>query len=252
MKVSFPGLIHRHMGGWADGADALRKSKKGPGFTAFYQTMLNDDEERHAAAMAAANGQVDSGPSLAIRPPPKDDFEDEAEYDPMLARMEKSKPSESADAESKPSKSSTDPDVEINDDGEVVDKRTLLKAGLNIMKKPAAALPNSLLAGQRSGTTLEGPYKSRAVGTAAGYQERMERERKRLADQVKEEQERKRAALEAARKEEEEAARRRREGDNGEAQKKREEARLRALERKRAREEEKKGSNKKTKAEETL
>jgi len=231
----------------------MRKSKKGPGFTAFYQTMLNDGEERHAAAMAAANGQVDSGPSLAIRPPPKEDFEDEAEYDPMLARMERNKPASSAAAPGSPS-SDTDkvtagPDVEINDDGDVVDKRTLLKAGLNIMKKPAAALPNSLLAGQRSGVSLEGPYKSRAVGTAAGYQERMERERKRLADQVREEQERKRAAIEAAKIEEEEAARRRREGDNGEAQRKREEARLRALERKRAREEDKKGSNKKQKEE---
>lgn len=233
----------------ADSTEALRKSKKGPGFTAFYQTMLNDDEERHAAAMAAANGKVDSGPSLAIRPPPKEEFEDEAEYDPMLARMEKNKPAESSSSGTKFANGDKplDPDVEINDDGEVVDKRTLLKAGLNIMKKPASALPDSLLAGQRSGTVLEGPYKSRAVGTAAGYQERMERERKRLADQVKEEQERKRAAIEAARKEEEDAARRRREGDNGEAQRKREEARLRALERKRAREEEKKGSNKKQK-----
>ena len=215
--------------------EALRKSKKGPGLTAFYKSMLDDDAEKHAAAVAAANGSVASGPSLAIKRPTQEEYEPEAEYDPFLARQAATE--DSSHAGTTKTSDETGKEVEINDEGEVVDKRSLLKAGLNIMKKPSAALPNSLLTSQRSGVTLEGPYKSRAVGTAASYQERMERERKRLAEQMRLEAEKKRADEEARLKEEEEAARRRREGDDGEAQRKREEAKERFLARKRAREE---------------
>jgi coiled-coil domain-containing protein 55 len=208
-----------------------------------YQKMLEEDAERHAAAVAATTGST-AGPSLAIRPPTKEEYEPEAEYDPLLARQEKDR---SKEAGTSSLSDQTGKQIDVNDDGEVVDKRSLLKAGLNIMKKPSPALPSSLLAGQRSGSSLEGPYKSRAVGSAASYQERMERERKRLADQMREEQEKKRAAEEARIREEEEAARRRREGDDGEAQRKREEARQKYLERKRQREEEAKGCHKRVK-----
>jgi hypothetical protein len=238
--------------------DALRKSKKGPGLTSFYKTMLDDDAERHAAAMAAANGSglSASGPSLAIRPPIKEEYEPEAEYDPFLARQAaSSSKSTSGPSGDRPtdddvdSKGDSGKNVDINDDGEVVDKRSLLRAGLNIMNKPKAELPNSLLTSQQSGNKLDGPYKSRAVGTAATYQERMERERRRLADQMREEAERKKAAEEARLREEEEAARRRREGDDGEAQRKREEAKERFMARKRAREEAEQEAKKKKKEE---
>lgn len=247
MKVSVAQVVNRYsVHPNTDSTDALRKSKKGPGLTSFYKDMLDGDAKKHAAAVAAANGSTDSGPSLAIRPPAAtDNFEDEAEYDPFLAR--EAKEDRSKQAGTSTLSDTTGKDVDINDDGEVVDKRSLLKAGLNIMKKPSSALPNSLLTGQRSGNTLEGPYKSRAVGTAASYQERIERERKRLADQLAQEQERKRLAEEAREKEEAEAARRRREGDGGDAERKRAEAKERAAERKRAKEGEKDGSRKKPK-----
>ena len=217
--------------------EALRKSKKGSGLSAFYKTMLDDDAEKHAAAMSAS-GPTTSGPSLAVKPPPKDQYEPEAEYDPLLAREEAGTSKMSAQ---------TGKEVEVNDDGEVVDKRSLLKAGLNIMKKPKAELPTSLLSSKRGAAMLEGPYKSRAVGAAAGYQERMDRERRRLAEQVKEDAERKRLEAEEREREEEELARKRREGDDGEAEKKRQEARERFLERKRAREDGAGGAKKKAK-----
>lgn len=226
---------------WADScADALRKSKKGPGLTSLYKSMLDDNAAKHDAAVAATSSSS-AGPSLAIRPPTRDEYEPEAEYDPFLAREAAAGTTETSEKTGK--------EVEINDDGEVVDKRSLLKAGLNIMKKPKTELPNSLLTSQRSGTTLEGPYKSRAVGTAASYQERMERERRRLADQVKEDAEKKRRDEEQKVKDEDEAARKRREGDDGEAERKRVEARERFLARKRAREEEKAEGKKKPKEE---
>ncbi|WVW81687.1 hypothetical protein I302_103682 [Kwoniella bestiolae CBS 10118] len=227
--------------------EELRKTRSGPGLTAFYKSMLESSEAENAAAVAATSGPssvAGQGPSLAIRPPSgpsnKPEYDDEEEYDPLLAREAK------AQAQAQPSGSSNtggggndkNPDVEINDEGEIVDKRSLLKAGLNITKKPKPpALPNSLLSGQRSGEVNEGPYKSRAVGTAASYSERMERERRRLAHQMREQAERKRKEEEEKVRVEEEEARRRREGDNGDAERKRQEARERFLARKRQREE---------------
>ncbi|TXT07381.1 hypothetical protein VHUM_03101 [Vanrija humicola] len=212
---------------------ALKRSNRGPGLTSLYKSMLDEQSAKHEAAVSATQAKPAIGPSLAIRPPTKDDtFDDEEEFDPLLAREAKST---NYKVGSSGINSATGKEMEINDEGEVVDKRSLLKAGLNIVKKPAAAVPNSLLTGQRSEKTNE-PYVSRAVGAAAGYRDRMERERRRLADQVREEEEKKRAAAEARAREEEEAARRRKEGDDGEAERRRQEAKERFLARKRQRE----------------
>ncbi|WOO80174.1 Nuclear speckle splicing regulatory protein 1 [Vanrija pseudolonga] len=226
---------------------ALKRSNKGPGLTSLYKSMLDEQAAKHEAAVSATQAKPATGPSLAIRPPTaKDDtFDDEEEFDPLLAREAKSS-SASYKVGSSGINSATGKEMEINDEGEVVDKRSLLKAGLNIVKKPQAAIPNSLLTGQRSEKTNE-PYVSRAVGAAAGYRDRMERERRRLADQVREEEEKKRAAAEARAREEEEAARRRKEGDDGEAERRRQEAKERFLARKRQREEDGEAGKKKHK-----
>ncbi|KAJ9104220.1 hypothetical protein QFC19_004037 [Naganishia cerealis] len=178
-----------------------RKSKKGPGMTAFYATMLNADEERHAAAMAAASmtATQPQGPSLAIRPPTQPQqphYEPDAEEDPFLRREQARQAMEEAARAATTTGpiverleagiSTKNEHVEINDEGAVVDKRTLLKAGLNIIKKPIAPLPTS--ASRKIEAEL--PYKSRAVGEAASYRERMERERRRLAEQMQQERER--------------------------------------------------------------
>ncbi|WVQ64707.1 uncharacterized protein L199_002874 [Kwoniella botswanensis] len=236
--------------------EELRKTRSGPGLTAFYKSMLESSEAENAAAVAATSGTssvAGQGPSLAIRPPSgptnkQEEFDDDEEYDPLLTREAKAQAqiqSNNTDTSNSSSSSSNgknrNPDVEINDEGEIVDKRSLLKAGLNITKKPKPpTLPNSLLTGQRSGEVNEGPYKSRAVGTAASYSERMERERRRLADQMREQAERKRREEEEKLRAEEEEARKRREGDNGDAERKRQEARERFLARKRQREEDEK------------
>jgi coiled-coil domain-containing protein 55 len=219
--------------------------------TSFYQSMLDDSEAKHAAAVASTSGMVDSGPSLAIRPPTQrdQDVDDEAEYDPFLARE-----SASSSRPAGPPKLVDDTDdkpklpkgVEMNDDGEIIDKRTLLKAGLNVTKKPVAVLPDSLKTGFKNTTQPEGPWQSRAVGTAASHRERMARERKRLEEQLAAEEVKKQRDEEERIRLEEEEARRRREGDDGQAEKKRLEAKERFLARKRAREGGE-GSNKKAK-----
>lgn len=215
-------------------ADAMRKSNKGPGLTSLYSSMLEDGAAKHAAAMAASTGKPAPGPSLAIRPPPQQEFNDEEEYDPLLAAQAKSKLA----AGTRTINAETGKEIEINDDGEIVDKRSLLKAGLNITKKAGPALPPSLTAGRREQPEENKPYVSRAVGAAASYQERMARERKRLAEQIAAEDDKKRAAAAARAAEEEEMARRRREGDDGAAAERRMGAKERYLARKREREEE--------------
>ncbi|ORY25158.1 coiled-coil domain-containing protein 55-domain containing protein [Naematelia encephala] len=228
--------------------EQVRKGQRGSGMSGFYKNMLDDGEEKHQAAVnaASATGNQSSGPSLAIRPPTKRDeqYEPEAEYDPFLAREATTTGPSTSTTKTK----DNDNQVEINDDGEVVDKRSLLKAGLNIMKKPKSDIP-SLLAKTKS-QPLEGPYKSRAVGTAASYTERMERERRRLEMQMKEQEEKKRLEEEQRAKEDEEAARKRREGDDGEAERKRQEAKERFLARKRAREQGGESEAKKAKGDE--
>lgn len=66
--------------------EALRKGQKGPGLTAFYKTMLDSEESKHAAAVSATSKPA-MGPSLAIRPPTepsKPVYDDEEEYDPFF------------------------------------------------------------------------------------------------------------------------------------------------------------------------
>lgn len=237
-----------------DDVEKLKNSKKGPGLTAFYKTMLDDSEAKHAAAVASTSGMVDSGPSLAIKPPTQRDevMDEEAEYDPFLAREASSKkdragPPKLEDDVPDTRKKDLPSGVETNDEGDVVDKRTLLKAGLNITKKPTASLPDSLKTGAKSNTQVEGPYQSRAVGAAASHRERMARERKRLDEQMAAEEEKKIRDQEEKLRLEEEEARKRREGVDGEAERRRLEAKERFLARKRAREQGGDGTNKKAK-----
>lgn len=244
--------------------EKLQKSKKGPGLTSFYKSMLEDSEAKHAAAVASTSGAVDSGtgPSLAIKPPPAprdQEMDEEAEYDPMLAREAASASGSGSTSGSapkslpgryQPKKDLDIPSgVEVNDEGDVVDKRTLLKPGLNITKKPkpTASLPDSLKTGSKSSAPLDGPYQSRAVGAAASHRERMARERKRLEEQLRADAEKKVRDEEEKLRLEEEEARKRREGDDGEAEKRRLEAKERFLARKRAREQGGEGSSKKAK-----
>ncbi|KAJ9127461.1 hypothetical protein QFC24_000869 [Naganishia onofrii] len=195
-----------------------RKSKKGPGMTAFYATLLNADEEKHAAAMAAASASANQpqGPSLAIRPPTQQQqpqYEPEAEEDPFLRREQARQAMEEAAKATttagpiiermEAGVSTSNEHVEINDEGAVVDKRTLLKAGLNIIKKPIAPLPT---AASRK-IAADAPFKSRAVGEAASHRERMERERRRLAEQMEQENERAERTKRQQEEEEEEKAR---------------------------------------------
>ncbi|KAK7941171.1 uncharacterized protein PG986_013558 [Apiospora aurea] len=96
------------------------KKNKGGGMTAFYKDLLNRGDQRHAEVMKAAEDKAKSksGPEAP----------DDQSQDQQKTRTE---------ADIAKELNSKGASVAINDDGQVVDKRELLKGGLNLgAKKP--------------------------------------------------------------------------------------------------------------------
>ncbi|KAI0168311.1 coiled-coil domain-containing protein 55 [Pestalotiopsis sp. NC0098] len=94
------------------------RKNKGGGMTAFYKDLLNKGDQRHAEMMKAAEERAKSGP--------QDPEEAPAEEKPATATDRARELNEKGGS------------IAINEDGDVVDKRELLKGGLNLgaKKKP--------------------------------------------------------------------------------------------------------------------
>ena len=140
--------------------------------THFYRQLLEESEQKHEATVAATDKRVigPQGPSVnltIVRPPQLS-----ALPDSELARL--------AREEGK--------DVELNDDNQIVDKRELLSAGLNL------SLPNTRFSGIRNPAnnpkTDNSPQTHRAVGTAASRREINERRAREIQQQLEAEQQR--------------------------------------------------------------
>lgn len=142
--------------------------------THFYRQLLEDSAQKHEATVAATEkrfiGPQGPTPNLTITKPV--DFTPLA--DAELARI--------ARAEGK--------DVELNDDNQIVDKRELLSAGLNL------SLPNTRHLGLRHPSNKpqdqseQALQTHRAVGTAASRKEINERRAREIQQQLQEEQRR--------------------------------------------------------------
>jgi len=162
----------------------IQKKQNGPstGMTHFYRKLLEESEQQHEATVAATQAKRVIGPqgpttNLTITKPsnftPVSDLE--------LARVARDEGKE----------------VEINDDGLIVDKRDLLSAGLNL------SLPNTRRLGKQiPGMTRDEPDKPvethTAVGTAASRREINERRRREIVQQM--EMEKRRVASEKQQK----------------------------------------------------
>lgn len=136
----------------------------------FYQTLLQQSNEKHAAAVAAVSNPLKSsgGPNFAIRNP--EDLSPAAEKasDLELARV--------AQTQGK--------HVELNDENQIIDKRDLLSAGLNLSGKNTRDL-----ASLRKPRTVDQPtFTHTAVGAAASRREIDQRRRRELERQVAEEE----------------------------------------------------------------
>lgn len=149
----------------------------------FYKKLLEESEQKHEETVAATTETKrvigPQGPNLTITKPPDLAPKSDAE----LAKM--------AREEGK--------DVELNDDNQIVDKRELLSAGLNL------SAPNTRKLGLHLSKKGDGSEESvqvhRAVGSAASRKEINERRAREIATQM--EQERARLMEEKERREQE-------------------------------------------------
>ncbi|KAI0079923.1 hypothetical protein K474DRAFT_1658456, partial [Panus rudis PR-1116 ss-1] len=154
--------------------EAEKKKNKGlgTGMAHFYRKLLEETEQQHEETVAAVSEQKPvvgpQGPNLTITRPP----ELKAVSDLELARIAREQGK----------------NVELNDDNQIVDKRELLSAGLNL------AAPNTRQLGSsssKSRKSSEEPVQAhRAVGTAASRREINERRAREVARQLEEERER--------------------------------------------------------------
>ncbi|KAH7162439.1 coiled-coil domain-containing protein 55-domain containing protein [Dactylonectria estremocensis] len=93
--------------------EAEAKKNQGGGMTAFYKKLLDKDEQRHADVVKAAEENTKQGPQ-------KEDEEQEKEQTEADIAKEMNEKGAS---------------VALNEDGQVVDKRQLLRGGLNVVAK---------------------------------------------------------------------------------------------------------------------
>ncbi|KAF3022448.1 hypothetical protein E8E14_008729 [Neopestalotiopsis sp. 37M] len=94
------------------------RKNKGGGMTAFYKDLLNQGDQRHAEIMKAAEERAKNGPSQHEETPTEET---------TASAKDRAKELNAKGAS-----------IAINEDGEVVDKRELLRGGLNLgaKKKP--------------------------------------------------------------------------------------------------------------------
>ncbi|KAH7926314.1 hypothetical protein BV22DRAFT_1009366 [Leucogyrophana mollusca] len=150
-----------------------RKGTSSTGMAHFYRKLLEDSEQQHEEAVAATSTQSKpiigpQGPTtnLTITKPPEFTPKSDAE----LARQAREQGKE----------------VELNDDNQIVDKRELLSAGLNL------SAPNTRRLGLQSSSkkSTEGASEvvaHRAVGTAASRKEINERRAREIRQQMEDE-----------------------------------------------------------------
>lgn len=138
-----------------------QRKNKGTGMTSFYKNMLEKGEQKHAEIVKAAEERLKQGPQ-------EDVTEDEkTKTDADIAREINEK------------KAGT---IAINDEGQVVDKRELLKGGLNIIPKAKPTPnPNS----SRSGSSMSDHKKGNTfVGSGGGKQAMRERQSRMMEAQL--------------------------------------------------------------------
>lgn len=144
------------------------QKRKDLGMQGFHRALLDDQDKRHREAMEATAQAEKSGLPMASLEKEKTDIE--------IAAEAKAKGT----------------DVTLNDDGQIVDKRQLLTAGLNILKKPkpATAAPASSFAAARplAFQDKSSDPKARRERETRMMEAQIEQKRKREADEEAEEQ----------------------------------------------------------------
>ncbi|KAH7341042.1 coiled-coil domain-containing protein 55-domain containing protein [Rhizoctonia solani] len=205
--------------------EAERKKNKGlgGGMTHFYKRMLEDSSKSHEAAVAAtssepapssepttsAPGRIGPAPvaNLTVTRPPRGPkpLEVAPNPDEVLKTGEIK-----TDGETKTIITADGAQVEINDNNEIVDKRELLSAGLNLSAPNTRNLSMLRAIHGSSAKSDEPAVVHRAAGVAASREEIRKRQQKQLEMQLEEERKRVREEQEREEREERERIVRRR------------------------------------------
>lgn len=132
-----------------------QRKNKGTGMTNFYKNMLERGEQKHAEVVKAAEERIKLGPQQG-------DIEDEkTKTEADIAR---------------------EMNVAVNDEGQVVDKRELLKGGLNVIPKAKPA-PNAN--SSKCGSSMPDRGRGNAfVGAGGGKQAMRERQSRMMEAQL--------------------------------------------------------------------
>jgi hypothetical protein len=150
-----------------------KKRGSSGGMAHFYRKLLEESEQQHEETVAATQstsrsvkGPQGTTPNLTIVRPPELAPNSDAE----LARLAREQGK----------------DVELNDDNQIVDKRELLSAGLNL------SAPNTRRIGLNAPKKPDAPAMEahRAAGSAASRREINERRMREISSQLGEERER--------------------------------------------------------------
>ncbi|KAF2763530.1 hypothetical protein EJ05DRAFT_42327 [Pseudovirgaria hyperparasitica] len=147
--------------------EAEAKKQQGKGMSGFYRSIMEQDEKRHQETMAAAEKAQRDGITIDEGPKEKTETELAKELNEKGAR------------------------VVLNEDGQLVDKRQLLSAGLNITARPTSTAKASA----STQTTKTPLYQGRISQQKAVrerqskmIEEQLEQATKRAADDEAEEQ----------------------------------------------------------------
>ncbi|EER45827.1 conserved hypothetical protein [Histoplasma capsulatum H143] len=149
------------------------RRKKGGGMVGFYKNMLERDERRHEEVVKAAESAVAKkrGPA-----------EERVEQEELLEATEKSEAQIAAELNARGA------NIILNDEGQVVDKRQLLTAGLNVSRKPEKAKGAPAAADKAAGSAgwgVEGRW-NRPDAAGSGRAGQRARQTEMLATQLEE------------------------------------------------------------------
>lgn len=164
--------------------EAEAKKNEGGGMSAFYRKMLDKDEQRHAEAVKAAEDTAKGG--LETTGQEGEEVTKEAEEAQRAREMNDQGAS-----------------IALNEDGQVVDKRQLLKGGLNVGSKKKQESAQNRDAERAQDRSDRRHITGAQVG---GRQAMRERQSRMLAEQLEQSMKRNREESEAQRAEVEQAA----------------------------------------------
>ncbi|KAG8746918.1 hypothetical protein FRC10_003089 [Ceratobasidium sp. 414] len=189
--------------------EAERQKSKGlgGGMTHFYKRLLDDAARSHDAAVAASSTDETSGlapaatapgkigpagPNLTITRPPRNAPRPLEVAPSPAAVLQPKKTDGGGQGETRTVITDGGAEVEINDNNEIVDKRELLSAGLNL------ALPNTrnlallkaIHGSSKGGEKEQQEPQHRAAGVAASKSEIRQRQQRALEAQLEEERNR--------------------------------------------------------------